>query len=614
MTIDQPFDILVGLLKKWSIKNVISIDDGWKIENADIDEDFLFKLLLQNNYEISQICTSSMFENFSEISNIIETVDFEEFIDLYQTLSQFDMEKLNSILLGFKPRELQFNAIEESLTFLSRVLQQLLDCGFNVTNASEYNVSLLEKLEGKTLWLLDREIKGDNSQVFSILEKVVENKDVALIITNDDSTLSSRGQIREFVRENFSKYHTLATSFLWVLRKDKVDSDLMISIKNVLQGVTLNDTLNIYNEINQKIENIADERLRFLEPEDINDFFRSSFSEGSQLSDTLLRIRRAVMSKSFNEIISNESHYVDSLLNNRELIEQILLPWGHEPTEQSAFVAAGNANSIGDLTQDHKVIPIHSYEQWDYNVNLLGSCVYTGDLFVKTNYNHKSNQWVKSKSVYLLITQPCDTVLRNTNGTIQRGSKVANLIKGELIEYGTSSYRRNVEQQVPNKLKVHFARINDKYGMILFDLKNMFQIDFKILDLCSLDPNGEALLSIENLSRSRFMTSISKKYYDQDMRDFIHSLNNYQNETIETQFRKFSKDKITVEELKVILEKEFQKTTLKNDTIIPPEIDFISECGFTISRVARLNDEYILNIIKQSTEYQGRQALPGLML
>jgi hypothetical protein len=247
-------------------------------------------------------------------------------------------------------------------------------------------------------------------------------------------------------------------------------------------------------------------------------------------------------------------------------------------------------------------------------VNLLGSCVYTGDLFVKTNYQRRKNKWEQSKVVYLLITQPCDTVLRETNGVVQRGTKNANLIKGNFLEYGTSAYRRVADKEYQNKIKVHFLKLNNKYGMIEFDLKNIHQIDFRILDLCSLDPNGEALLRDENLDRTRFMSTISKRYYFNEIKEFVTKLKGIDNEQVEKQFKKFQNDSITLEELKILINKEIQKVSIKNNIIIPNEIEFTHNEGFSLTRTVRLNDEFILNVIKQSTEYQGRQALPGLML
>ncbi|WP_144938072.1 hypothetical protein [Paenibacillus sp. 32O-W] len=615
----EPIDVLVELLRKWSINNVISIDDGWLTDNQHTEES-IFSVLLENNLDITQICLeeTSKFEDPSAIDLVIAATDEDDFISLYRELLPSDKDELNRIILSTSSSSTsEFIAGEESLTVLVGVLQQLIEKGFTVRNARQYSSQLKEELEGKTLWLLDREISGDSTKVFETLEFIIENEDVALIITNDDSNLSNRSQISAFVVDNLKKHQKLATSFLWVLRKDKIETDLMSSVKNVLKGVTLHNTLKIYNDLNQKAEAETDEFLRFLEPEDLDAFFRSSFSEGSQLSDTLLRIRRAVAYKSFHKIISTEPKYVESLLRNRELLEEIQSPVEFEceaTRESMKLVAATKGNNISDITQDDKVIPIHSFEQWDYNVNLLGSCIYTGDLFVKTNYNKKEGKWRSSKSVFLLITQPCDTILRENNGKVRRGTKNANLIKGEFLEYGSPGYTRSVGNNVPNKIKVHFIKINNKYGMIDFDLKNIYQIDFRILDLCSLDPNGEALLKYENLDRTRYMPTISKRYYLEDIDRFISGLKNFEHENIAAQFRRYEKERITFEELKASINSEVKKVSLKNGIIVPNEIDLIDEEGFTLTRIARLNDEYIMNVIKQSTEYQGRQALPGLLL
>lgn len=619
MTLNQPIDVLVDLLIKWSINNVISIDDGWITDN-DQSEESIFRLLLENNLDITQICSeeTSKFEDPSAIDLVIAATDEDDFILQYRAIVPSDRDELDRIILSTRSSSTsEFIAAEESLTVLARVLQQLLDRGFTVRNAHQYSSQLRDELEGKTLWLLDREIRGDSTKVFQTLEYVIEKEDVALIITNDDSNLSNRSQISAFVVENLKKHQKLATSFLWVLRKDKIESDLMSSVKNVLKGVTLYNTLRIYSDLNRKAEAETDEFIRFLEPEDLDSFFRSSFSEGSQLSDTLLRIRRALAYKSFHKIISSEPKYVESLLKNRELLEEIQSPVEFEDEairESMKLVAATTSNNIASITQDDKVIPIHSFEQWDYNVNLLGSSVYTGDLFVKTTFNKRDNKWDCSKSVFLLITQPCDTILRENDGRVQRGTKNANLIKGEFLEYGSNGYIRSVENNAPNKIKVHFVKLKNKYGMLEFDLKNIYQIDFRILDLCSLDPNGEALLKSENLERTRYMSTISKRYYLEEIDGFISELKNFENENIEAKFRRYEKERITFEELKASINREVKKISLKNGISIPNDIELIEEEGITLTRIARLNDEYILNVIKQSTEYQGRQALPGLML
>lgn len=618
---NQPIDILVELLKKWDIQNVISIDDGWIIDNS-ADVRYIHNLLLENFLDIESMYASTIdnFEVPSLVEEVIKTTDLDDFITLYHDLTTSDKEALERIISSAKPIEsFNFIAHEESLYSLARILNQLLEKGFNVRNACEYGTPLRQTLNGKTLWLLDKEINGNDTQVFETLETIIDKEDVALIITNDDSNLSSRIQIKSFVQENSEKHKNLETSFLWVLRKDKIDSDLLISVKNVLQGVTIHSTLKIYDQLNELAQKESASVLKYLEPDDLENFFRSSFSEGSRLSDTLLRIQQAVTLKSFHEMILKEPHYIENLLRNRELLEVIQSQKIIKDSEQdisvgTEMVAATRNNIFLELDQNNKVVPIHSYEHWDYNVNLLGSSVYTGDLFVKTAYNQRHNKWTIGKKVYLLVTQPCDTVLRVTNGKVQRGTKSANLIKGEFYAYGTANYSRVVVKEIQNKIKIHFVKINNEYGMIEFDLKNIHQIDFRILDLSSLDNNGEALLRIENLDRSRFMSSVSKEYYETDLKAFIEELNCTNNQDVDSQFKKFVNGQINIEDLKNSINKVVQKASIKNKVIVPDEVEFIHEKGFSLTRVARLNDEYILNVIKQSTEYQGRQALPGLML
>jgi hypothetical protein len=614
-SLNEPIDILEVLLRKWSIECIISIDDGWKA-NTDESDEVLFDLLLENHIDITEevFKQKDSFVNYEDVEHILDSIDLDDFQTKYLELEDADKEKINNILIGFNTNQTEFVAVEQSLLALSKSLEDLKGRGFDVKIASEFNQSLKTDLKGRTLWLLDKEVRGDSTKVFEVLELVVEREDVALIVTNNDANLSSRSEISEFVKNNFSKYQNLATSFLWVLRKDQISSNLMVSLKNVLQGFSLHNTLKIYRELHKKAESIAEERLRFIEPEDMDNYFKSSYSEGSQLSDTLIRIRNAVFSESLHEIITNEPEYTESLLSNRELLENLITTLTI-PKESDSYVAAGDSGiSLVNLTQEHKIVPIHSFEQWEYNLNSLANCINTGDLFVKTNYDSRNNKWNPSKTVFLLITQPCDTVLRLKNGTIQRGTKVANLIKGEFLEYGTPKYRRNMEGEHSNKLKVHFGRLEGKYGMIMFDLKNIYQIDFKILDLCALDPNGEALLNLDNLNRTKYMSGISKSYYDLQLNDFITKMNQSNNASVERQFNKYLNNKITIEDLKNFIQKELNKVLLSNEIMIPKEFEFIQEKGFSVSRIARLNDEYIINVIRQSTDYQGRQALPGIML
>lgn len=615
-SLNEPIDILEVLLRKWKIECIISIDDGWK-KNTDESDEVLFDLLLENHiditYEVSK--QKDSFINYEDIESILDSIDLDDFQTKYLELEEADKEKINNILIGFNTNQTEFIAVEQSLLALSKSLEELKGRGFDVKIASEFNQSLKSNLKGRTLWLLDKEVRGDSTKVFEVLELVVEREDVALIVTNNDANLSSRSEISEFVKDNFSKYQNLATSFLWVLRKDQITSNLTISLKNVLQGFSLHNTLKIYRELHKKAESIAEERLRFIEPEDMDNYFNSSYAEGSQLSDTLIRIRNAVFAESLHEIITNEPTYAEDLLLNRELLENLMTALT-PPKESDSYVAAADSGiSLVDLTQEHKIVPIHSFEQWEYNLNSLANCINTGDLFVKTNYDSRNNKWKPTKVVFLLITQPCDTVLRLKNGIIQRGTKVANLIKGEFFEYGTSKYRSNMNgEHHPNKLKVHFVRLNGKYGMIIFDLKNIHQIDFKILDLCALDPQGEALLNLENLNRTKYMSGISKSYYDLQLKDFIKKMNFSNNASVENQFDKYLNDKISIDQLKKFIQKELNKVLLSNEIMVPKEFELIQEKGFSVSRVARLNDEYVINVIRQSTDYQGRQALPGMML
>lgn len=640
VTLEQtPLKVLINLLQKWQINNIVSIDDDWiiaenksKKDQLPINDiaDEIFYLVNNHILDITADCERRLeeFEQYALVESLFTTTEKGEFEEILNKLTSSDTQKLCEILEQYKQSAEEFSSSDTSLMRLANVLGELRLNKFNVVAINEYQKQLHDSLEGKTLWLLDRDIKGDRTHIFHVLEIIVERKDIALIVTNDDSNLSSREKIGEFVSENFGEYKTLATSFLWVLKKDEVDINLTASVKNVLQGFTIHSMTESYNKIYQHSVEEAEKSLKLIDPDDYDNYFDVSYSEGSHVNDTVFRIRDSLILKHQHELLNNEAHYIDQLLINRELLESLKRDdYTHDHIGDSKGEVA-STRQFSSLDQNSKIIQIHSFEQWDFNVNILGYPIYTGDLFSQSEYHPKVDRWVNTNTMFLLTTQPCDSIIRMTDKQLGRGTKNATLIKGEFFEYGTGKYIREVETDTPNKVKVHFLRHNNKYGMIVFDIKNILQIDFKVLDLCSIDRDGVAKLDESNIARAELMPAISREYYTNKLMEFIKEFNNGENNQINRLFRRFVKNgnfsdeqesvysikQIEVDSFKEEIMRLVQDISIKNALVLPSEVSFISKKGFTLKRIARLNDEYALDLIKKSTDYLGRQALPTYML
>ncbi|TNJ64035.1 hypothetical protein FE784_22260 [Paenibacillus hemerocallicola] len=637
----SPVNILHSLLNQWNVKNIISLDDDWKPTNKTLETIFsekgeddvrlIFDLIQSNKIDIDNeyLREKEKFEQIEIIEDLLNCLELDQYNQKLFELSSNDSSLLINILNNFYSNKSDFQSDDLSLKNLAVILMELQKKGINVTAVNTYSRKIFDSSDGASLWLLDRDLKGNNQQIFYILNEIIRKNDVALIITNDDSGISNRSQIADFVTNRNDD--NIATNHLWVLKKGSIESgnylELMVAIKNVLQGFSIQNITGIYKSIYTKAIDLADRKLRLIDPEDYDDYFNISFLEGSHVNDVVFRIRESLVNQYMNEIlVKNDSNIVDNLLSSRRLLEG-LKNKELENAMQSGDVEAAPSkeNKFLNLKKDDKVVSIHSYEQWDYNINLLSYPIYTGDLFVRTVYTSKP-KWSTTNDIYLLITQPCDSIIRKNNHNVSRGVSYATLIKGTLFQYDTQSYKKEVNSYPPNKLKVHFLKVGEKVGMVSFDIKNMVQIDFRILDLCSLDKEGISLISKTNVSRAKNMPSISWDYYNKTIYDFIeeNSKPTKFEETIGSILSILQKSKVDQESSLSILEVELNQSKDDiirdlnasqeyNNILLPPGIKRFGDEGFNIRRVARLNEIYALDIIKKSTDYISRQALPTHM-
>lgn len=632
ISLDENIDRVTSLLEKLGISNIISVDDSWVTNNFDIleilmsaekvkEKEHVFNKILEKSIaiqiEIDALANDDEFE-IERINQLVECSDFDDFIRLLNLVVETDLVKFCEIIQKFFESDGKYQTTEENLKKLAGLLKKL--------EAKEYNVKVLEKYEeihtklnGRSLWLLDRDMHGSREHIFTILKSIIERKDVALIVTNDDGELESREEIGNFVNKHIANYEHLDTSTLWVLKKDKVETEeLATAIKNVLQGYLIHNINSIQKNIHAQAIEKAEHDLKFIDPVDYEKYFSVTYFEGSHINETIFRIKDALINKYLNESLS-DLKISEELLGYRKLLERL--------SQENIKELEGKQNErLVNLDENEKIVKIHSHEQWEYSVNSMVYPIYTGDLFCITTYNSRQNTWDDTKKVLLLITQPCDTIIRKYGENIARGAKYALVIKGEFFAYGTGGYKRAIGNQVINKFKVHFLNHMNKFGIVEFDAKDVKQIDCRVLDLCSLDEKGLSLLDKKNLEKADLMPALSFKYYKEEMNKFIDKCCEVKHERIESEFNKLIQDKqelgqdiinLNIKSMVEFKEKvlaEMKVSSIKNEIMLPADIEFFPKVGFNLRRIARLKDPYTIDIINKSTDYLTRQGMPTIMV
>lgn len=423
------------------------------------------------------------------------------------------------------------------------------------------------------LWLLDRELDNINRDIdilnlLELIESKSENS-IGIIYSGKVADIDNRDKIYRFVRDTIDQNKPLLmkediinliaelkqknpqalflgsdefikelvnlfkfaidlkvdlNNLVWVMPKSgPIEDKIEEAMLKARCGFELHKLLKIHMRGRKKSLHFGLEQTTKLQIEDIKYLKKKSVSEGTNISDTLVRIHDVYSSQYLAEELVSDPDYHKVIRN----IES----WDIEESDKP-----------------HKEFDELLYrEKFVSTIKDYYSPIAAGDIFeIKT---HPQNNGRKSTKYAMLLTQQCDCIVRkDNNGRIKRRVDMATLIEvtpkkinvkdqnllkeleaiasRETIDDSLKSELRGIVQNYQNTAatKEHNDTINlitffpflhnGEYCELHVHLRRIAHIDFKLLDMCSMNSEGYGTIDLNNIERIKsYYIKLYPKYY-----------------------------------------------------------------------------------------------------
>lgn len=435
------------------------------------------------------------------------------------------------------------------------------------------------KKKNLKLWFLDREIGQENyrdKDILSLLNLLsLEDNSIGIVYSARTESLQTKGQIYQYVKDiideskpteindtmkeflgtlqsqytnslfldsdNFLNemshsfdqiYESKAdlNNLVWVMGKGILEKDIITDIiQKAIHGFELYKLLKLHTvEKKQALTNGLLDTTK-LELEDIEHLKNKSIIEGTNISNTLIRINDIYSNKSFNDQLSMRKDYFE-MIKNIEAWKQL----GNQKNPNINF---------NELL---------SMEKFDYNVNSLFKPIMTGDIFEV--YASESGKSKNSRTLYMLVTQECDCVIRKSgvdkfDRSVEKATFIemdivkepvdANTLISELLlkldkEIDDDEKRKALEEvfisankqvaAAANEKRLSLAPLlaNDEYNNTTLLLRKTLHVNFKLLDLCMLNSTGETKFDLDDLDNIRKnIVTLYPKFYQEYLKKLI---------------------------------------------------------------------------------------------
>jgi hypothetical protein len=507
----------------------------------------------------------------NELLFFIENKDQDSFVKLNEWYVNGGQEKWESIWRG--------KHYKDEYSFLDKlpVKKDFKNYEDAILYVKENKVT--NKNKSIKLWFLDRELGDGNfrdNDILSLLDLLsVSDDSIGIIYSAKTEALQTKDQIYKYVKtivdeskptdindsmkdflailqsqhtnslflESESFISEMSNSFtqmyeskadlnnlVWVMgKKVFLETDSIIDmIQKAIHGFELYKLLKLHTVEKKRALTNGLLYTTKLELEDIEHLKNKSIIEGTNISNTLIRINDIYSSQAFNKQLSERKDYF-SLIKKVEA-------WKQEVSQKTPSI---NFNEL------------LSMEKFDYSVNSLFKPIMTGDIFEV--YSTSSGNGKNSRTLYMLVTQECDCVIRKNGGdSYKRSVDKATLIEMDIVkdpidenvliselliklENGIDDMdKRDVLEKVfktankqvaaANEKRLSLAPLlaNEQYNNTTLLLRKTLHVNFKLLDLCMLNSSGETKMDLTNSGNIKTdIVSLYPKFYQEYLKNLI---------------------------------------------------------------------------------------------
>lgn len=570
------------MLKKYDIKNIVSVDDKWftpeKLEEIIRAQGIEEEISLKEYCSIYEIDVS---EN--------EKKQFREL----QNESLKDLDKIKNKIPETYPLIIESLSFQQdtSLMTLEAVLDRLAeDRQFNVCKEFKFSANV-RKMEGNTLYILDKDMGGDQEDGFleyivSIIEVRKETRDLIIVYSNEVSGLLTHEQKVEYLKSKNRKAQELSILYqFWPISKITDEKKLIEQMTEMTSKSVYGKALGRMVEVKQLSINQALEELIQIDINNLDNMIIDSYIEGEKITDTYEGLIDSLIKKNTSEnLLSSDwlSYEKELLRYEAERGKRLLVLEGVETNKKyNKFRRDCKKKKV--LESANKKV-LH-YSIADYSVNKRYENPNMGDIYLFTE--SKNNK----EYAGLLISQQCNMVIRKDDYTklAKRKDMDFLILLYDKIEINEDSVNK---EDKGNKLDAHIWPIKiDEKMYLLKSIGKSIYIDSALMDLCGLNSEGTAD-SRYDATALNYKSAFSQEFYCKFKDDFQKRLDDIGSKAI----RQCGIDK--------------DNSNIRN-MAISLTFGIVYDNTFSLRRICRLDEKRTLHIIH---EYLGNIGRIGVSL
>lgn len=560
---------LKELFSKAKIKFVISVDDCHRVNER--PDDYTIKTNMAKNLEETAAFFVSIHkEDFADIIQDSSPTEAFPFIDsCFQELDEDELRAyvcscMKDIQIESSAKAALSNLLEELKS--SAVIEEF--CAFtNREEAQKCFDNIYDRFDvgpdKRVLWMIDKDLSQSGGSSDSGVELIknfisVHKPNNIYALTSAQLAGTSNDAFRKSISESISENDTLLACVVdkhYITEKQysQLCDQISCGFRQNYSATIIKQLFSIFSNAsdsaNETIDKFGDDTLYKV-------LFESGRAEGISPIDVFQRLLLIIIREDILKQISDKYDDVAKLV--------------HDYSQLCDWCGVFHKDY-----QDYEVIrKARTSECYDLHVNKRFLPVASGDIFAIGD------------AYFMLIGQSCNLTIRENGERTAQCAMLARISKADEGQNGQVS-----------KYGLHYLFENEYWSI---DFNDCINVDFSVLDLCSLNANGKAeLLDEYDLSNVKYR--YTKAVYKKLDKTVAH------NRQLISQHReladKYAKKEIHFDDLCEAIR------SIYKDNSTDVSVSFRGGILFNICRKSRISNDILEDVLKQYSEYHSRKGL-----
>ena len=590
---------LQNLLQQANIKTIVSVDDCHAFDPDMNNPDIIHAIAV---HMMENLTSAAIFFRQNHCSDVVDILgDLPDETNQMNYLKNWLPSSKSIAKLYFE--EFKINAQNNQLLHSLEKIRALCDHNIEIItlsnreDAKEWfaHKNNSSEIDGNVLWLIDNDFSAnggsENDGEVLIRKFIATDKDTHnfYALTSEKVNEEDFDQFRNSILEETPKYHAFSVCLIEKRIFTEIEHDEENGIKSLYERIATGFRYNYSGAILKNLDEIYDgsvksvkEFMHSLGNDTIHRiFFLSGKEEGVVPIDIFQRFFLAMI----NDKISAE------IAKRYDKISQHIYH----------YIRLCSLATIAKKDEDDysKILSVRIAECYDNYINDRYMPVLSGDIF--KIQNKSENEY------YFLIGQACNLTVRTT---AKRVTKCATLV--QITQEDAKSKENEVSPLLPLDYFYKYTENPTKKLQWVIDFNNTINVDFNVLDLCSLHKSGEAKLpdgfDIE-AQKYLYPDSIYKRL-ENAIADNRKAINSYRQ--CEDAYIAAHKDKNAGNDEKKIgffeLINQVRQDIFKDNSLLVVP-DFSEGISYNLQRVTRVSETIVDNILRKYSEYHSRKAM-----